>query len=111
MKVGKQYLGKDVVVTWRDPGSTRVKSHPPGLTDLPKGVSALATWVERGLLDDLTDGVLRIRHSDGSEPGATTPDEFEMTWVPEALVERIVVMKVDYEEPRKEPNAEPQRSS
>ena len=91
MKVGRQFLGKLVEVTWRDPGHDRVKTHMPERADLPSGWEALATWVERGVLDDCKDGVLRILHSEACEPRTTIPDEFVVSWVPETLVTKIVV--------------------
>ena len=92
MKVSKQYVGKEVKVTWRDPGHDRIKSHLPNHEDVPSGWDALSTWVERGLLDDCRDGVLRILHSEGYERGELKPDEFLITWVPEALIVKIEVL-------------------
>ena len=94
MKIGRQYLGKHVEVVWRDPVTDRVECHAVDLSDLPKGLAALSTWKERGILDDITDSVLRIRHSDGYDPGKDKPNEFSCTWVHEALVESITI-KVD----------------
>lgn len=90
MKVGRQFLGKYVELTWKDPvGMTR-----KGL-DCPenKGWAALATWVERGLIDDMTDGVIRVRHGDSFYPGKDTPDEAAFTHVPESLIQKIVVFE------------------
>jgi len=95
MKVGRQYLGRMVEVTWRDPGHDRYKCRQEDASDLPKGMAALATWKERGILDDMTDGILRIRHSDACEPRSDRPDEFLVTWVPEALVESILAYVVE----------------
>lgn len=86
MKIGKQYLGKYVEFTWKDPNSRRVK-----ITEAPKGSVALATWRERGVIDDLTESVIRIAHSDACEPGATVPDEAVYSWVPEDLIVSITV--------------------
>ena len=86
MKVGKQYLGKYVEITWKDPGSTRVKADKAR-----RGLAALATWHERGIIDDITEGVVRIAHADAAEPGEPLPDEFEYTWVPEELITNITI--------------------
>ena len=85
MKVSRRLVGRMVEVTWRDPGASRVPKTSPHA----KGKAALATWLDRGILDDLTDGVLRIVHSDGFSQGDTTADEIFATWVPEDLVESI----------------------
>ena len=87
MKVPRRFVGRMVEVTWQDPGARRVPKQNPYI----KGKAALATWRDRGILDDLTDGVLRIVHSDGYSPGDTASDEIFATWVPEDLVEAIVV--------------------
>ena len=86
MKVGRQYLGKVIQLTWRDPGTQRVPLH-----QALKGRDALAMWDEYGLVDDITDGVVRIIHSSGKDPGARDVDEIAYTVVDESLVEKIVV--------------------
>ena len=93
MKVGKQYIGRHVEVTWRDPGDARVSVSPGDVVSIPKGRAALATWLERGVITDLTDGVLRIEHSRAT-PGLAELHqslEYVFTYVPEELVETIVV--------------------
>ena len=64
MKVGRQYLGKVVEIRWRDPGCyLRQEAH-----ELRSGLAALALWKEYGVVDDVTDGVVRIVHSAGHDP-------------------------------------------
>jgi hypothetical protein len=82
MKVPKAYVGSAVKVTWRDPISMARKE----LWEVPTGMDALATWVEYGVLDDLTDGVLRIVHSEGFTSGKGVKDEICYTAVWEVLV-------------------------
>ena len=95
VKIPKSYLGKYVEVVWRDPGSGNVKSRVAEKADLPRGISALATWKERGVLDDITEGVLRIIHSVGYDPAyereSARTEDYICSWVPEALVEEITV--------------------
>ena len=43
-------------------------------------------------MDDITDGVVRIRHSDAYSPGDKDPDEALFTWVVEDLVVGVVVL-------------------
>lgn len=92
MRVGRSYLGKIVEVTWRDPTGTsrRVK-----LSKAPRGMAALSSWKERGVIDDITDGVIRIVHSSGEDPPGDPDPEPEIfcTWVPEALIETIQVLE------------------
>lgn len=91
MKISRQLLGKLVELTWKDPCEDRVKCHLPNLEDLPKGRAALATWKERGVIDDITDGVVRLVQSEGHEPGAGKPDEFKCQWICEELIEAVRV--------------------
>lgn len=86
MKIGRQFLNKVVSVRWRDPGYDR----KPMLRAL-KGRDALAVWEEYGVIDDVTDGVVRIVHSAGKEPGAAAVDEICYTVIDEALVESVTV--------------------
>ena len=95
MRVGKEYLNKYVEVSWRDPNEARVSANARDYSVLPKGRAALATWQERGVVTDLTEGVLRIEHSRAMHaPGIDgQSDEFVFTFVPEELVEAISVYK------------------
>lgn len=86
MKIGKQYLGKVVELTWRDPRFDRET-----LSKVHHGRDALAMWQEFGRVDEIIDGVVRIVHSAGREPGALAVDEICATWVVEDLVEAITV--------------------
>ena len=85
MKVPKSYVGSVVAVTWRDPVSMRRKE----LHEAKVGMDALATWTEYGMLDDLTDGVLRICHSEGYDGNQDKRDEICYTAVWEVLVTNI----------------------
>jgi hypothetical protein len=94
MRVPRSYIGKQVELVWRDPRGVRVSCQ---IEQVLKGMAALATWKERGVIDDLTDGVVRIIHSEGHNPidpdeHKSTP-EYQVTWVPEALVESITIME------------------
>ena len=88
MKVSRRFVGRMVEITWLDPGARRVPKQSPHA----KGKAALAIWRDRGVLDDFTDGVLRIVHSDACFAGGIDePDEIFATWVPEDLVESVVL--------------------
>lgn len=90
MKVGKQYLGRYVELTWRDPGAARTVLH--SYSERPRGVGCLATWRERGVIVDVTDGVVQIEHSHATgAPLLRQEDEVVCTYVPEDLVESITV--------------------
>ncbi len=86
MKVPRSCIGKYVEFTWKDPNNRRVKS-----AVARKGLAALATWRERGVIDDITEGVVRIAHSDAAGPSNPIPDEFVYSWVPEDLITSITV--------------------
>lgn len=102
MKIGRQYLGRVCEVVWRDPKWDRVVSvDTNNRSDIPRGMAALARWREYGVIDDITEGVIRIVHSAGDcagrNPASTDADEYVCTWVPEALVETIRVFVVQEE--------------
>ena len=103
MKVSKSYLGKVVAVQWMDPRWDRVASTDKDRSDVPRGRAALATWREYGVVDDITDGVVRIVHSAGEEGSRNMKDiggdDFVCSWVPEELIESVTV----YEPMRAEP--------
>lgn len=86
MKVPKAYLGRVVSLQWMDPTFTRVELPSP-----LKGREALSTWLEYGMIDDITDGVVRIVHSSARKCGSDETDELAFTGIPEALIERITL--------------------
>jgi hypothetical protein len=96
MKVNKSYLGKRVEVIWRDPCSAHIKSHDlKNYADVPKGREVLAYQEEQGVIDDVTDGVVRIRHTKGLD-SPIVPDQsadLYYTWVDENLIEKITVFE------------------
>ena len=90
MKVTKAYLHKEVRITWLDPISNHEKL--VNLSDpVRKGRAALAKWIERGIIDDITDGVIRVVQSQSFSPGEETPDEAIIGWIPEELIEEIEI--------------------
>lgn len=88
MRVGRQYLGQMVEIRWSDPNGDRVQKH-----NLLTGQVALAKWKERGVIDDITDGVVRLMQSEAAKPGADQADEYIVSYVPEALITEIVVFQ------------------
>lgn len=105
MKIPRSAIGQLAVITWRDPCSAHVKSHTRDHSDLPKGTAVLATQVERGVIGDVTDGIVRIEHTEGTDshlvPDPT--DDLYCTWVPEGLIEKLVL----YVESRALPTPDP----
>lgn len=91
MKISKAYINKVVKLAWEDPrgGGERCT-----IKDAPRGKAALAKWTEYGLIDDITDGVLRIRHSEAYSPEEVDPDEAMFTWVVEDLITDIEELHV-----------------
>lgn len=89
MKVNKSYLGRMCQITWRDPISENDRME---IDKAPKGNVALAKWVEYGVIDDLTDGVVRFQHSVAFDPSEAKPHEALFGWIPEDLIESIVVL-------------------
>lgn len=89
VKITKALLGKYVEVAWRDP--IGVQRAP--IEQAPKGLAGLAMWKERGVVDDITEEVVRIIHSSGHEPGSSNADEISFTLVPEDLIIDVVVFE------------------
>ena len=104
MKLTRAHLGKLVEVIWRDPGTGHTKVRTADRSDGSRGQGALATWRERGVIDNMEDGVARIVHSEGTDASYVIDEEksveLSCTWVPEALIERITIY-----EPKVEPDA------
>lgn len=88
MKITKHYLNKEVRLTWLDPCSDRMK-----LQDAKRGRAALAKWIERGIIDDVTEGVVRFVQSHAFSPGEMYPDEGIIGFVPEDLIEACEIME------------------
>ena len=88
MKVGRQYIGKYVEIIWRDPIGGR---HEVEASELPRGRTALAVWRERGVIDDVTEGVVRLIQSDNEGSPIGVKKEVEAGWVPEELIDRIEI--------------------
>ena len=100
MRIPRNLLGRLVELTWRDPvGGVRHECHLPDRADLPRGRAALATWTERGVIDDITEGVIRLIQSEAVGPGKLAPDEFGCQWIPEDLVESIRAATFESEKP------------
>lgn len=91
MRIPKQLLGKMVVLHWLDPTSRTEEIKTRDASDLPRGEKGLTKRIERGLLDDLTDGVVRIRHWESLGEWNNEPDEIYATWVQEDLIRDLVV--------------------
>jgi len=51
-----------------------------------KGNAALAKWVEYGVIDDITDGVVRFRHGENYDPGEVEINQAMYGWLPEVLI-------------------------
>jgi len=92
MKVSRALVGRVVEIQWMDPGTFNVD-----LDKLPLGRAALATWLEWGRLQDVTDGVLLVAHSVGTSAGDKDPDEVHCSAIHEALVEKLTAMSPDKE--------------
>jgi len=94
MNVPRRLLGRYVEVQWKDPTFGK-----GDIATERKGRAALSTWVERGVLIDITDGVVRIEHSLAAGPGRTMeePDERACTSVPEELIEALSTFTRDAE--------------
>lgn len=89
MKVNKSLVGKEIRVTWHDPaGKQRVD-----WKEVLVGRAALAKWIERGKVHDVSEGVLTIVQSEAWSAGETYPDEGSFGWIPEELIDQIEILE------------------
>ena len=88
MKVGKAYLGKMVQITWYDPING---NHKCDESELPKGKADLGIWRSNGVVDDVTDDVVRLIQADTGLSPVGILQEADACWIPEALIEALVV--------------------
>lgn len=92
MKISRTVIGKVVEMQWMDPGTFTCR-----LDKMPVGRAALATWLERGVVQDITsipdtkDDVVILVHSLGTDALSTAPDEVHVSAIHSALIERMVV--------------------
>lgn len=90
MKVSKHLIGKEAKIHWVDP----VSNHE-SLINLKepakKGRAALARWIERGVIDDITEGVVRLIIAETFSAGEEKPDEAIIGWIPEDLITKIEI--------------------
>lgn len=89
MKITKNYLGRVCRIVWSDPVSENDRL---SVDKAKKGRAALARWVEYGVIDDITDGVVRFRHSESYDPGESEVHEALFGWVQEDLIEAVQIM-------------------
>lgn len=88
MKIPRGVIGKIVKVWWEDPcSSERIE-----IDKAPKGKAALAIWMEIGIIDDITDGIVRFRQSEATYAGERKPDEAIFGWVPEDLITNYIIL-------------------
>ena len=97
MKITKALIGKTVKLTWEDPTGGRERYD---LEKAPKGRAALAKWEEYGVIDDISEGVVRLCHSFAFEsPTAPAPDEGIFGWIVEELITDCKVLEERKDEP------------
>jgi hypothetical protein len=95
MKVSRNYLNKVAKVTWKDPTSDNERQL---IDKAKKGQGALAKWDEYGYIDDISDGVVRMRHSVAYSAGETEPDEAIFGYIVEDLITGIEILVPEKEE-------------
>lgn len=98
MRVPRALIGKDVKIIWRDPtGWKGESSFPSDHRDLPKGRNGLARWVTHGLIEDITEGVVRITKTWGEDPIVEKEQthRLEVDYIPEELITTVVELKID----------------
>ena len=90
MKVGKAYLGQIVQLTWLDTAFNHINVNSQGLP--LKGRASLARQREYGQIDDVTEVVVRLVHTETTHPGDDKPGGWSITWIPEEVVVEVIVL-------------------
>jgi len=98
MRINRAWLNRLVEITWLDPNERAVEIHTRDGSDTPRGMGALIKRRERGILDDYTDGVLRVCHWDAFDQDGEHVDEAKYTWLHEALVTKVTVYNPEPEQ-------------
>ncbi len=95
MRVPRSFVGKEVRVEWADTQISRIESTDPSHADVPKGRAALARYWEWGVVDDVSEGVVRMYHSLGKTSGITGESEETLyySWILEDNIEKIVELE------------------
>ena len=88
MKLTKSLIGKEIRVTWHDHAGKHGDWH-----EVRIGKAALAKWIERGKVHDVSEGVLTIVQSEAWSAGELEPDEGMFGWIPEELIDQIEIME------------------
>lgn len=89
MNVPRRLIGRMVEIQWMDPSYARLT-----IDEFKPGRGALATWLERGTVYDITDNVVIVVHSECRQAGApdnAAPKDLAYTPIPEALIEKVTV--------------------
>jgi len=94
MNVPRRLIGRYVEIQWMDPHFNKVE-----LLATLRGRTALATWIERGVIVDVHEGTVKVEHSLGIAAGqpVTNPNEHAYTAIPESLIEKIDTFTKDPE--------------
>jgi hypothetical protein len=89
VKVPRSYEGRLVALKWVDP----VDGDRLEIDKAPTGMKALASWIEYGKIDDISEGVVRIRHAEAFDAGSSEPSEAMFGYVHEALIIDITLLE------------------
>ena len=82
-----KYIGHCVAITWKDPCELKQQ-----MISAFRGRAGLATWIEWGIVDDVSEDVLRFKHGEVVCPGQVEPDEADYGYIPVCLIDTIIVM-------------------
>lgn len=88
MKLRRDVVGRRVEITWRDPFDW---SEEGETVDTIKGRAHPPLWTHQGVVEDLTDGWVRVRT--GTCTGAHVTPKKEGVAVYEDLIETLVVLE------------------
>ena len=87
MKVPRSLVGKTVEITWRDPHDWKEEAES---VDTTKGAAHVPQWTHQGVIEDVTEGWVRLRYGVCDSPYTKPTKEGVMVY--EDLIETLVVL-------------------
>lgn len=80
-------VGKTVEITWRDPYDWREEAET---VDTMKGAGHVPTWTHQGVIEDVTDGWVRLRYGVCQSPQTKPTKEGVMVY--EDLIVELTIL-------------------
>jgi len=91
LKVARKFIGKTVVVVWKDPSEG-------GYAKIPEGTEGLSTWTEMGYLKEIKKGVMVLIRGVCWNPENASIHEYSTNHIPMSLIDEVTTDLKKFEE-------------